>query len=209
MWLKFCYLREFILGIYKYKLNFIDSEIVAANQEPKSAEDSASAGFIPNFKRHPEFHYADNTLYSSSSSSPPPPAPPLAPPQQSQTNHNQSLPHTKNNNTDLIIHQNNISSHNNIRNGASELITIKLRTNLDPDFVEMDLIPSEVASFERFREACMREFTHVHINTERVFLHRIRKLPDVLVRNLGDLRRLKSNDALEFCFRDKIESNLI
>ena len=83
-----------------------------------------------------------------------------------------------------------------------------MRTNLDDDFVEIDIDPSNT-SFEAFKNICIREFDYVEADFDKLRLHRVKKLPNVLIRNTNDVKRLKNDQSVEFYFLDKNTPNLI
>lgn len=90
----------------------------------------------------------------------------------------------------------------------AKIVTIKIRTNLDADFVEIELEPTNT-SLDDFKKICLKEFDHVKIDPNVMKLEKIRKLPDVLIRNTNDVRRLKDDNAVEFCFVGSKDMNLI
>ena len=145
----------------------------------------ANETFIPSFKKYPEFHYANASLFGSDQSV------------SSYKSLDDSLIGRKP--TDLLTKS----------ESSSNFVTIKIRTNLDEDFVEIDLDRLHT-SFETFKEICLNEFVdYVSIDFSVMRLEKIRKLPDVLIRNTNDVKRLKENQSVEFFFVNKNKSNLI
>lgn len=153
--------------------------------------ESKEPDFIPNFKRYPEFHYSHKSLYSESS---PPVTQTVVEPQNVKTNE---------------INSSSKNNHSNTPTKSElEIVTIKVRTNLDEDFVEIDIDPSNT-SFEVFKNICIREFDYVEADFDKLRLHRVKKLPNVLIRNTNDVKRLKNDQSVEFYFLDKNTPNLI
>jgi hypothetical protein len=77
----------------------------------------------------------------------------------------------------------------------SSMITVRVRVNTDSDFVEFDFDKS-TTTFEEFKELCVRE-----LELERnKAIKLIRKLPNILIRNIKDIKRLKNEQEIEICF---------
>jgi hypothetical protein len=91
---------------------------------------------------------------------------------------------------------------------SAPLKTIKIKTNLDDDFVEVDLDLTNI-TIEEFKKICIREFDYVNIDYDLMELDKIRKLPNILIRNTNDVRRLKDDQSVEFCFVNKNKTDLI
>ncbi len=136
---------------------------------------------MPNFRKNPEFHYANKTLYSSvqpavsaTQTLPPPPLPPAAATQ----------PQTAVNAPSLLM--------------AAPTITIKVRAETDQDFIEMD-IDSMNTSFDEFKATCLGEMER--FEQSGLVVDRVRKLPNVLIRNTRDVKRLRDGQEIEFVFK--------
>ena len=71
------------------------------------------------------------------------------------------------------------------------LITIKIRVHLELDFIEVDLIPDKT-SFEEFKKICIDE-----LELKITVISKIRKLPNILIRNDKDVKRLKDGQEIE------------
>lgn len=171
----------------------LDPEVVALTLQNEE--------FIPNYKKHPEFHYANSGLFSLEQQS-----------SSSSTNNKPVEPTTATTVNSLARHKTiqaaQVEQHN--ENGTnSRFTTIKIRTNLDEDFVEIDFDRLNT-NFEAFKEMCINEFVdYVDIDFGVMKLDKIRKLPNVLIRNTNDVKRLKEDQSVEFFFVNKNTSNLI
>jgi hypothetical protein len=71
------------------------------------------------------------------------------------------------------------------------LITIKIRTNLEIDFIEVDLNTNKT-SFDEFKRICIDE-----LELKNMVILKIRKLPNILIRNDRDVKRLKDGQEIE------------
>ncbi len=74
-------------------------------------------------------------------------------------------------------------------------ITLKLRVHSDVDFIEFD-VDTTTLSFTGFKQLCA---TELQIDAENI--EKIRKLPNVLIRNDNDIRRLKTDQEIEICIK--------
>jgi hypothetical protein len=86
------------------------------------------------------------------------------------------------------------SKHGDIK--SNSMITIRLKANTDEDFIEIDIDKAET-SFDVFKEICRKELNHVD-DFKSIF--KIRKLPNILIRNTNDVRRLKNEQEIEVVF---------
>lgn len=77
-----------------------------------------------------------------------------------------------------------------------DIITIKVRAHNNEDFVELDI--DRNMSFEKFKKQCISELDSVDTNSP---LLKIRKLPNVLIRDSRDLKRLKQDQEIVFIFK--------
>jgi hypothetical protein len=71
------------------------------------------------------------------------------------------------------------------------LITIKIRTHLEIDFIEVDLNTNKT-SFDEFKRICIDE-----LELKNTVILKIRKLPNILIRNDRDVKRLKDSQEIE------------
>ena len=93
---------------------------------------------------------------------------------------------------------NNILPGNNNNNNSDDaVITIKVKTEHESDFIEMEIDRSNM-SFDEFKIACVAELDDILDKTLPVV--KIRKLPNILIRNTRDIKRLKNNQEIEFIF---------
>ena len=76
-------------------------------------------------------------------------------------------------------------------------ITIRLKASTDEDFVEIDL-DKENTSIEEFKEIIFRELEHIDCKSQ---IYKIRKMPNILIRNTNDLKRLKNEQNIEVIFQ--------
>lgn len=70
-------------------------------------------------------------------------------------------------------------------------ITIKMRTQLETDFIEVDFDPNDT-SFEKFKLICKQE---LDLNYNEII--KIRKLPNIIIRNDKDIKRIKNGQEIE------------
>jgi hypothetical protein len=146
----------------------------------KSNENSNENRFVPNFIKNPPFHYANDSFYSPSD--------------QIQS---KELP------------VQNIESIKSIKNtnlgvfGSNEALkftkTIKIKDIDEIDFIEIDL-DTENTTIEKFKEIIRDE---LELNFE---ILKIRKLPNILIRNNKDIKRLKDDQEIEIIFKKNIEN---
>ncbi len=80
----------------------------------------------------------------------------------------------------------------------SNKITIKVKAETDRDFIEMD-IDSFNTSFDDFKSACINEMER--LEQDGLIVDRVRKLPNVLVRNTKDVKRFRDGQEIEFVFK--------
>ena len=76
------------------------------------------------------------------------------------------------------------------------IITVRLRANNDEDFIEIDL-DKENTSFDEFKNILHKELSHVD---KKLSICKIRKLPNILIRNNSDIIRLKNEQEIEVYF---------
>ena len=74
------------------------------------------------------------------------------------------------------------------------IITVKVKCNFDEDFIELDI--NKGMSFEKFKATCLEELENHYV----LPVVKIRKLPNVLMRDDRDMGRLKDNQEIEFVF---------
>ncbi len=77
--------------------------------------------------------------------------------------------------------------------------TIKIRDIDEIDFIEIDL-DTENTTIEKFKEIIKYE---LELNFE---ILKIRKLPNILIRNNKDIQRLKDDQEIEIIFKKNIEN---
>ncbi len=75
------------------------------------------------------------------------------------------------------------------------LITLKIRLESDRDFIEIDFDRSNT-SFEQFKSILANE---LQLGDDGRGIVKIRKLPNVLVRNDKDIERLRNEQEIEIC----------
>ena len=90
-----------------------------------------------------------------------------------------------------------VESNNVNVNETKNEITLKIRDAEELDFIEIDL-DLENTSFEQFKQLIYSEFEY---DTKMKEIVKIRKLPNVLVRNTRDIKRFKENQEIEVIFR--------
>ena len=82
------------------------------------------------------------------------------------------------------------SSHN------QDIITVRIRANTDEDFIEVD-IDRLNAKFDEFKDIIVKELDHLD---KKLQIFKIRKLPNILIRNTNDIKRLKNDQEIEVIF---------
>ena len=83
------------------------------------------------------------------------------------------------------------------QNIKSAITTVKIRDSEEFDFIEVDLDTGNT-SFESFKEMIHKELGYNKTDAEIV---KIRKLPNVLIRNTNDIKRLKESQEIEIIFK--------
>jgi len=76
------------------------------------------------------------------------------------------------------------------------IIAVRFRTNKDEDFIEIDL-DKENTSYDEFKNIIYKELSHID---NKLSICKIRKLPNILIRNTSDIRRLKNEQEIEVFF---------
>ena len=82
------------------------------------------------------------------------------------------------------------------------LITVKIRDSEELDFIEVDLDIGNT-TFDLFKEIVYKELEYEKKDAE---ILKVRKLPNVLIRNTNDIRRLKEDQEIEIIFRNSKNS---
>ncbi|CAF0909956.1 unnamed protein product [Brachionus calyciflorus] len=140
--------------------------LLGLNSETNTSENSQEK-LVPNFVRNPQFHYADKNLFESQSNK-------------------ETLKKTEKSQEYFQVVQ---------ESKKQEIITIRVRSNSDKDFIEFD-IDRQNLEFAEFKLLCQRELEV----DENYKVYKIRKLPNILIRNTNDIRRLKNEQEIEFVF---------
>lgn len=148
-----------------------DSEINASNF--KNREITNQTSLIPNFIKNPQFHYVDKSLYDNE-----------------PINHSSELKSVKN------ISDTSKNQDWKATKFSQEMITVRIRSNFDQDFIEID-IDKQNLDFEVFKKMCLNELIDMNDNLK---IEKIRKLPNILIRNTNDIKRLKNEQEIEFEF---------
>jgi hypothetical protein len=73
-----------------------------------------------------------------------------------------------------------------------EIVTIRLKSNLDLEFIEID-VDTNNTSFEEFIRICLQELNLVN----DIVPKKLVKQGNILIRNTRDIRRLKNNNEIE------------
>lgn len=133
---------------------------------------------MPNFVKNPVFHYSDKSLYSSSSVS-------------------TSSSSTKLAEFDSLPTAQTAQKAEEKKTNPKEEITVKLRDADELDFIEIDL-DKESTSFEQFKQLILTELEY---DSQCKEILKIRKLPNVLIRNTKDIKRLQENQEIEVIFK--------
>jgi hypothetical protein len=92
----------------------------------------------------------------------------------------------------------NLAKNENISNSShdQDIITVRIRANTDEDFVEVD-IDKLSTTFEEFKSIIVKELDHLD---KKLQIFKIRKLPNILIRNTNDIKRLKNDQEIEIIF---------
>ncbi|RNA35116.1 ankyrin repeat domain-containing 40-like [Brachionus plicatilis] len=138
-----------------------------------SEETQKKPTLVPNFVRNPQFHYVDKSLFDSE------PTKQTLEPEVNKKNSNGTT-----------------MAYSAPKVGGKEMVTIRIRSSFDEDFIEVD-IDKQNLDFEGFKKLCRAELDHV---SESYKIHKIRKLPNILVRNTNDIKRLQNEQEIEFVF---------
>jgi hypothetical protein len=83
-----------------------------------------------------------------------------------------------------------------VGNRCANIIAVRFRANTDEDFVEIDL-DKENTSYDEFKNILFHELSHID---RKLSINKIRKLPNILIRNTSDIRRLKNEQEIEVFF---------
>jgi hypothetical protein len=159
-----------------------DSNDECFNKKP--SDNTLTKSFVPNYLANPEFLYAKSNLFTSYTSKPDE--------TQLESNNkiileqekpNKYIPQSKSNNSIMSV-------------AIPEVITIRLKANLDEDFIEIDIDKLNM-SFEEFKEICYKELDHID---RKMKIFKIRKLPNILIRNTNDIKRLKNEQEIQVIF---------
>lgn len=128
-------------------------------QSSKEEEMIEKHGFVPSFIKHPQFFYANKSLFNS---------------------------------VDISY---NSSTHNSIKRPLIPEICIKVRISglKDLDFIEID-INTMVCNFDEFKGILCEELDIIGKENK---ITKIRKLPNIKLRNVKDICRLKDGDSIE------------
>ena len=143
---------------------------------------SSQISFIPNFIKNPDFHYGNKQLFNGNNKN-----------GSSDTLKETSTSGHQTKSNIAISDSNMISNHSQNR---SEIVTIRVKANTDEDFIEIDIDKMNL-DFETFKNICRKELDHIDLKKS---IFKIRKLPNVLIRNTNDIKRLKMDQEIEFVF---------
>jgi hypothetical protein len=127
--------------------------------------------FVPNFVKYPDFHYGNKDLFD------------IKPVEVLKTNL-----------TTREIFKKEQAIQNEPK--TSEIITIRVKSSTDEDFIELDIDKLNI-DFEAFKDLCRKELDHIDV---RRTIFKVRKLPNILMRNSSDVRRLKNEQEIEIIF---------
>ena len=148
-------------------------KFVLKEDSPTQNEDDSqntSTKFVPAYLKNPSFHYASMNLYSVD---------------------------TSNVSKDLVDTNESLFPPKKIKNFNEtppvQIIVVRLKAETDEDFVEVDLDKANT-TFEQFKEIIFRELDHIDKNFN---IYKIRKLPNILIRNTNDIKRLKNEQEVE------------
>jgi hypothetical protein len=150
----------------------------------KPSDTNKSQTFVPNYLANPEFLYANSNLYTSYTASSKSNDVQLESDKKliEQDKPNKYIPQSK--------------SHDSMLSKESEVITIRLKANEDEDFIEIDIDKLNI-TFEEFKEMCYKELDHID---RKMKIFKIRKLPNILIRNTNDIKRLRNEQEIQVIF---------
>ena len=151
-----------------------DFEINADNF--KKQEIPNQTPLVPNFIKNPQFHYVNKSLYDT------------VPIKESS-----ELECVKNIPDSSLIQDRKVTKSN------QEMITVRIKSNFDKDFIEID-IDKQNLDYEAFKKMCRKELTDIDA---AMTIYKIRKLPNILIRNTNDIKRLKNEQEIEIEFTYK------
>lgn len=150
----------------------------------KPSDTNKSQTFVPNYLANPEFLYANSNLYTSYTASSKSNDVQLESDNKliEQDKPNKYIPQSK--------------SYDSMLSKESEVITIRLKANEDEDFIEIDIDKLNI-NFEEFKEMCYKELDHID---RKMKIFKIRKLPNILIRNTNDIKRLRNEQEIQVIF---------
>ena len=150
----------------------------------KPSDTNKSQTFVPNYLANPEFLYANSNLYTSYTASSKSNDVQLESDKKliEQDKPNKYIPQSK--------------SYDSMLSKESEVITIRLKANEDEDFIEIDIDKLNI-TFEEFKEMCYKELDHID---RKMKIFKIRKLPNILIRNTNDIKRLRNEQEIQVIF---------
>ena len=160
----------------------------------------------PAYLSHPEFHYANNSLYARYGDTPS--DQPATKKATTHTADHQLISRVESTATATANPEKAINKASkptsppqvvaNAVTTTSEnqasIITVRVRASTDDDFIELD-VDKRTTSFDAFKAMCCRE-----LERPAASVSKIRKLPNLLVRNDRDIQRLVHEQHVELVF---------
>jgi len=150
------------------------------NDNSESQSKPNTSDFVPNYLRNPEFVYLNSDRFMVIDDEP------------------KEVPDEPKNKTPLAKSKKYFDVKDNSAEDTSNecsMITVRVRVNTDNDFIEFDFDKSST-TFEEFKDLCVRE---LELERNRP-IELIRKLPNILIRSIKDIQRLKNEQEIEICF---------
>ena len=138
-------------------------------------KNSQCANFVPNYLQNPEFPYSESATEFAT---------------------RLGIPSTGYSATqEILSDKNNISSGNTVCSTVTEESTLVLKCRLadseETDFIEVEL-SQKCLNFEALVKTCLSEF-----DIDRTKLKKVRKLPNTIIRNDRDVKRLFQYQEIE------------
>ena len=177
LWLEINFWLKWLPVINPFK--FVETDFM---EDPMNGNgsNSSTTSFTPAFLKNPSFHYSNKTLYSFDTSS--------------QVKTDTSLLKATDETTETLLNPKRIKFLD--KHIERDIVTVRFKASTDEDFVEIDLDKANT-TFEEFKELIYKELNHIDKN---LCISKIRKLPNVLVRNTSDIRRLKEEQEIVVFF---------
>ena len=180
---------------------FTDSDLKPSTAfVPQSYPNEATSNnFTPNYAKNPEFHYANSHLYNSSSQGRENPDTIGAKASEAliQSQISEKKPFKREFSESVYLPASKIGD---APANPPEYVTIKIRSHLDDDFIEIDIDKANL-SIDQFKELCNRELGEFDKSIRSII--KIRKLPNVLVRNTTDIKRFRNDQEIELIYSDQ------